>query len=342
MRLEFSKIKDITLGAVRIEQNENGISFYRFTKKQEEMYKNRSEDFYRKTFATSGIRFRFRTNSTTLFLNAVIINKGSSRSYFSFDVFVNGERIDSIDNFSGANLPPEYNTLSFPTGEFSKEFYLGTGEKEVCVYLPWSVSVVLKEIAVDDGAFIDPIKPGKKMLCFGDSITQGYDALRPSNKYVSKLADVLDSEEYNKAIGGEIFYPDLAAAKEDFCPDYITVAYGTNDWNRCESDVFANNCKEFFNNLSVNYPNAKIFAITPIWRKDMDLNKPFGEFKGVGEIIKSQVAKHQNIWVIDGFCFVPQNEKLYADLRLHPNDKGFEFYFEGLVKAIKSISNDYK
>ena len=28
-----------------------------------------------------------------------------------------------------------------------------------------------------------------KLLCFGDSITQGYDALHPSNRYAAQLAD---------------------------------------------------------------------------------------------------------------------------------------------------------
>ena len=32
---------------------------------------------------------------------------------------------------------------------------------------------------------------------------------------------------------------------------------------------------------------------------------------------------------------VPQDENLYADLRLHPNDKGFEYYANGLISEIK-------
>ena len=70
----------------------------------------------------------------------------------------------------------------------------------------------------------------KRILCFGDSISQGYDALYPSNQYTPQLAKLLDAEEYNKAIGGEIFRPELALARDDFEPEYITVAYGTNDW----------------------------------------------------------------------------------------------------------------
>ncbi|MBQ6848095.1 MAG: SGNH/GDSL hydrolase family protein [Clostridia bacterium] len=336
MNLNLSQIRDITIGAVRIEKIDNGIHFYRFTKQQEELYKNRRDDFYKKTFATSGIQIRFFTNSQTLFLRTEI-TCGSSRTYFAFDVFVNGVKIDTLDNFSDINMPQNYTTLKLPHGEFSKKFNLGEGDKEVCIYFPWSVSAVVKELAIDDDSFIKPNKPSKKMLCFGDSITQGYDALYPCNKYISKLADMLNTEEHNKAIGGEIFFPELAATREEFVPDYITVAYGTNDWNRCKEEEFTRNCKDFFNNLNNSYPNSKIFVITPIWRKEMNEIRQFGEFKNIEKIIENQAEEFENISVVQGFEFVPQNENLFADLRLHPNDNGFEYYFENLSKHIKDI-----
>ena len=159
----------------------------------------------------------------------------------------------------------------------------------------------------------------------------------PCNKYISRLADLLDAQEYNKAIGGEIFFPALAATKEAFEPDYITVAYGTNDWNRCTKEAFTENCKAFLYNLSNNYPNTGIFVITPIWRKEISESRPFGEFRCVGEIIQEQAAKFRNISVIQGFEFVPHNENMFGDLRLHPNDTGFEYYFENLANHIGNI-----
>ena len=41
--------------------------------------------------------------------------------------------------------------------------------------------------------------------------------------------------------------------------------------------------------------------------------------------------------MISGFDFVPKDEKYYADLRLHPNDEGFEYYAENLYKEIKEM-----
>ena len=336
MIINLSQFKEITLGAARIEKNDDGFHFYRFTKQQEELYEKRNEEFYLKTFCTSGIKLRFLTDSQTLFLKTDITFK-TTRTFFAFDVFVNGVKMDSLDNFSDTNLPKNYSILKLSQGEFSKKINLGTGKKEVCVYFPWSVEAVIKEFSLDDNSFIKPIKPSKKMLCFGDSITHGYDALYPSNKYITILANELDAEENNKAIGGEIFFPELAATSDNFEPDYITVAYGTNDWYRCSKEEVMHNCKEFFYNLRNNYPNAKIFVITPIWRKDMNESSPFGNFKGVSEIIKQQTGELKNILVIDGFDFVPQDENFFGDLSLHPNDKGFEYYSKNLIKRIKDV-----
>lgn len=334
MKLSLEQIKAITLGAVRIEETEQGIKFFRFTENQEELYKKRSDDYYLKSFSPSGIKVAFCTDSATLGLKATV-SKGSSRSYFAFDLFVDGKRVDSLKNFEETTLCTPYTTTAYELGEFSKTFKMKAGKKQIDLYFPWSVQAVIREISVDDGAFLEPIKPKHKLLCFGDSITHGYDALYPSNKYITRIANFLEAEEINKAIGGEVFFPDLAAAKEDFTPDYITVAYGTNDWNRNGIEETDKNCKDFLENLSKNYPTSKIFVITPIWRKDLNEYRKFGKFYEVAKMIEKNAKPHKNITVINGFDFVKPDESLYADLRLHPNDEGFESYFKALAGKIK-------
>ena len=332
MKLSLSQIKNITIGSVRIEDQSDGIHFYRFTKEQEELYKKRNPDFYIKSFSTSGVKLCFKTNSHSLYIKTSV-TKGSSRSYFAFDIFVNDTLIGTLDNFSNENMGGNYTKNNFMLGEFSKSFQLGDGEKIVCVYLPWSVAAVIKELALDDGATLTPVKPAKRMLCFGDSITQGYDALHPSNKYITRIAHKFGAQEHNKAIGGEIFVPELVALKDDFKPDYIVVAYGSNDWNRSTKEEFENNCKSFFSNLIDNYSDSKVFVITPIWRKDMIENRPI-DFLGVCDFIKKTASQYSTITVIEGFDFVPKQEKYFADLRLHPNDMGFDFYFKSLSKKL--------
>ena len=336
MKLDVDEIKEIATGAVFVKEESGLISLKRFTSEQEELYRKTNQDFYNKTFSTSGIKLLFKTDSENLFLKLKVL-PSSSRKYFSVDVFTDGNLVGYIDNFSFAKLPLNYTQADFPMGDFSKYFKLGSGVKTVCVHLPWSVRTFIEELSVDDNSFVEALKPKKKLIAYGDSITHGYDALRPSNRYVARLADMLDAEEFNKGIGGERFFPELAKFKDSIRPDYITVAYGTNDWNYTDGNNFKDKCRAFYANLSHNYPDSKIFAITPIWRKDMHEQRIFGDFMKVEEYIRNAVADIGNITVISGFDLVPKEEKYFGDLRLHPNDDGFEHYADNLYKEIEAL-----
>ncbi len=336
MKLTNEQIKTLLTGAVHTEEVDGALCPYRFTAEQIELYANHRPRFGKRPMSTAGIRLCFKTDSENLFLK-MNFSTGASRRYYSVDVFVDGKLLDYMDNFSDQELPELYTTGEFPLGINSKNFDLGSGTKTVTVYFPWSCSTEILEMSLDDGASFEPVKRAKKLLAFGDSITQGYDALRPSNRYASKLADLLEADETNKGVGGEIFVPDLAELREDFEPDYITVAYGTNDWGKSDApEVLPKNCKQFYETVSRLYPKAQIFAITPIWRGDYATKEvAFGPFEKVAALIREVAEPLPNVTVIDGFSFVPGDSKYFADLRLHPNDEGFEHYAKNLYEAIR-------
>ena len=333
-KLDFETVKRITLGAVRVEHDGELARFYRFTEREEEYYKNYRDDFYMKSFATAGVKLSFKTDSENLTLK-VVTEPGSSRRYFSVDVFVDGKKLDSLDNFGETELVGNYVGVDLPLGEFSKSFTLGRGEKSIAIYLPWSMKTAISELSLDDGASIEPIKPAKKLLIYGDSITQGYDARRPSNRYGARLAEALGAEEINKAIGGDVFRTGLAECSEESEPDYVLIAYGTNDWNGKSREHFLENCRGFYKTVSEKYPEARIFAITPIWRKNFNEERPFGSFFDVDPTIRECVKELPNVTVIGGFDLVPKDESCFADLRLHPIDEGFDHYVENLLSEIK-------
>lgn len=337
MRLSLSDFKKITLGAQHISESCGKITFHRFTEEEELFYKERDKirgsSFYDRCLATAGIRLSFKTDSKSLKLSADVA-KTTSRNYFSFDVYENGKLIGGLDNFKEEELCGNFTEILLPLGSFEKSFSLSEKLSEVCIYFPWSVRIETLSVELDDGALIEPIKPSKKLLAYGDSITQGYDAIRPSQRYAARLANFLGAEEINKAIGGEVFVPGLAKIKADFSPDYITVAYGTNDWSTTDGLDFFENALSFFKTLSEYYKSSKIFAITPIWRANFEEKKPFGEFFTVEEKIKEATRNLKNVTVISGFELVGHDEKLFADLRLHPRDEGFNEYYENLSRKI--------
>lgn len=333
MKLNIDQIRKITRGTVRIEEKEDGVHFYRFTEAQNELYKSVRRDFGVKAYATAGVRLEFLTNSKTLEIQTSV-SEGSSRTYFAFEVFVNGTLNGCLANFDTDNVVEDYISAEYEWGEFAKTFILGEGEKTVSIFFPWSVAAVIEAINLDDGAFVEPTEKKKKILVFGDSITQGYDALRPSHRYASRIADALGLEEVNKAIGGEVHRAALAEEKDDFTPDYIMIAYGTNDWSKCSKEDVKANCEGFYKAIRKNYPDTPIMTIAPIWRKDGKDEREFGQFHEMEELIRETVKQYDNITVISGYDFVPKEEKYFSDRRLHPNDAGFEYYFHNLYKEI--------
>ena len=334
MRLDFETIKSITCGAAQVAQTDEGVRFYRFTRDQADVYRNSNEVFFNKSKLTSGVKLRFRTDSTKLSIKASMCH--CTRTYYSWDVFVGDTLVGTMDNFSDMELPADYSEIPFPTGEASAEFDLGEGDKLVTIYLPWSMKTYLRELSVDDGAYVEPVKYSKKLLVLGDSITCGLDALHPSKRYISRLCDALDAEEFNKAIGGERFCPELVKRMEDWEPDYIVVAYGTNDWRNSKKDAFEQNCEAFFEELYSRFANVKTFVITPIWRADLDVKTDFASFHEIEAHIRNVTSEMKNVVLIRGYDLVPHSPEYFGDERLHPNEAGFDHYFRNLYAQIQN------
>ena len=333
--LTLAEIRAITFGAERVCQDESGVRFYRFTEEEEDFYRFRLPEFYKKSFSTAGIKLRFRTDSRTLSLAVNARQNGSTRHFFSLDVLAGGTPVGYIDNFSHTALPADYWCTPYPLGDYEADFDLGEGEKTVTVHLPWSAVLTLRKIALDDGATVAPVCPEKRFIAYGDSITHGYDATRPHLRQMAKLADALGAAEHNKAIGGEVFCPGLAECPSAFTPDFITVAYGTNDWAKTDYETFAANCPAFYEALAARHPHTPIFAITPIPRGGAMLNETFGHFSRSAEKIREVAARHENITVIEGEELMPYDVSLYSDGYLHPNDAGFAVYAENLIRKIR-------
>ncbi len=324
MKLTYDDIRSFAFCVEYTEERDGTVIFSRFTKQQ----RNALTYGFGKSFLTAGVRLEFETDSSKLKIETSVDDSNyEKRTFYSFDIFCNGLEIGHIKNF---NKEPVYPYKKYFNKDKSKTIRLPHGLNRICIYFPWSVQGMIRGIYIDDGAVMQPVIKKKKIIMFGDSITQGYDAAYPSNSYASRLADLLDADVINKGIGGSVFIPKLAKERENFIPDIITVAYGTNDWNGSEFDDFKNRCNLFYGNLADNYPDTPIYAISPIWRFDAEEPRPIGSFGDVSTIIKETADKYDNITFIDGMNFIPKSRKYYRDSYLHPNDIGFNFYIKAL------------
>ena len=327
MKLNFEQMKEITLGVLKVEINEAGeYCFYRFTEHQMEDIYIEIPDFYKKSKAAAGIRLDFMTDSASLSFR-YSIKSGSSRKFYFFDCFVDGVLISHEGEME----------MVEKAGEITVALGTDKRERRVTLWLPGLSIVRLSDVTLDDGASLRRAATARKILVLGDSITQGYDAVYPSQSYANKLAWALDAEIVNQAIGGEIFRPAILDENLPFTPDLITVAFGTNDWSGQTAENFEKNADGFYTKLATLYPNTPVFAILPIWRADWEKvtrAKPFHESR---EILRGLAEKHPNFRGIDGMSLTPHLPAFSSDLYPHPNDLGFEIYAQELVRRMQEI-----
>lgn len=338
MKLTFEEIRAASCGAVSLEQTKRGIGFHRFTPEQEAVYWPEADSTPNATLlSTAGIKLRFTTDSTLLTLRGAVTRVMPDRSLYAIDIKQDGKLIDSIQNYDEKTLTSFYATGSYPLCPFENSFSLGVGTKTLEIHLPYSVIFYLQDLILSDGASFAPKKRSKTLLAFGDSITHGFDALHPSAKYATLLADMLDAEEWNRGIGGACFTPTLSQPKESFIPDIITVAYGTNDFScQIPRQQFSDNCRQFILNLAHNYPDSPIFLIAPIWRADKMQNDVLGHLGDMHQLFTELTADIPHVFVIPGYELVPHDPLCFGDGFLHPNDNGFAHMAKALAEKIKS------
>lgn len=332
MVLNENEIKTITKGAFKVNKGSEGFHFHRFTEAEEALYN--SEESQLLLNSPAGVKLAFITNSTYIKLVGSVKRASPVRSFYAIDIKIDDVLFDCIKNFDDSAADTTYAEDEYPFGSFEKIINMKGGNKKVEIYLPYSVDFVLKELHLEDDSVITPIKSEKTLYAYGDSITHGFDALHPSNAYIAKISDALDVELFNKGIGGMIFDPSMASIKNDISPDYITVAYGTNDFVLKTREEFAQNCKDFLIKLSRNYPNANIFVIAPLRRLDKTESDIFGDFTGLSEIIQREAANIVNVKYVNAYDYIPEGEEFFGDGYLHPSDKGFEYFYNALYKEI--------
>lgn len=328
MKLDIHQIAAVTLGAAQVTEDNGRIWFDRFTPAEGEIARTMGL-----SRCTAGIQLSFITDASCLRLAVHTEEALPIRSYFSFDVFENGMLLGHIRNFSDEDALCIYPERDFPLGSFSGEFPLQFGESRVDIYFPHSVVGAIEEMELVDATFLTPVKKSRVLLAYGDSITQGFDALHSSRTYAARLAEFLDAELINKGIGGAVFLPALAAAGTQSAT-HVLIAYGTNDWDLCTEAEFRRNTADFLRTVARSHPEARKTVITPIWRLDHGKTTALGRFPDAEKIIREECAAVAGIEVISGWELVPHEASFFGDGRVHPNDEGFRLYFENLATRL--------
>ena len=321
MILSSEQIRAAAHGALNITEDNGFYVFHRMTPRLWKAYEETSK-FVNKCHATSGIRLEFYTDSDYVAFG-YRISPASTRHFYYFDILVDG--------IMTAHLGEE--NLTICKGDLKVN--LPEGRHKVSIYLPNLTKADISYVELADGATFEPFEKSRKLLCHGDAITQGYDAKFSSLSYANQIADDLEADIVNHAIGGDKFDSSHIDEEMNYNPDIITVSYGTNDWSAYPREGLTEEMPAYLAKLAKYYPNAKIFVVLPIWRADLTKETKCGfTFEEARQLIAAEAGKYANMTVVDGIKFMPRFPDFFSDLRLHPNDFGYMFYAKYLMAEI--------
>lgn len=336
MKLTFSQLAPLVKGAAVISENADGSAFLRrFSQAQSAIYghtygEDNWESFICQTAA--GMTLDLYTDSDILKIVLTGL-KNNDRKFMTLDLLVDGKTINSQSCW----LPPaEKNTVT-NYGTHTLLFALPQGEKRVTLQLPNFCTVDGITAFLADGAAFRPHTHKGRVLCFGDSITQGYSAAYPARAYVAQLGRLLDMEVCNFGISGERF-EEKKIVPGTYPPcDFVTVAYGTNDFGHedASEELFGENMPAFFAKAAKEFAHVPVYVILPLWRADLDkVYNSVGSFESVRKRIADEAGKYPNFRVVDSWEFIPHKPGFFDDGFLHPNNKGMDRLAAALAEAI--------
>lgn len=328
MILKETELRKIVHNVLSYSFGDNGsLQLHRFTQQQRQTYALESPDWTAKTHSSASVTFDFITDSDYLTLKFDLF-PGSSQKWGAIDLYVDG--VFYANRYAS--------DLSIKLAGFS----LPEGQHRVTVYFPWSAQIVINEVHLSDGASVLPVEKPIKLLCFGDSITQGYLSQFASLSYVNQTARALDAEVVNQGIGG--YYFNEATIDESlltYQPDLITVAYGTNDYSRHETaQAYAEQAGAYIRKLAKLFPDTKIVGILPIYRNDQNhqVRKLYRSYSldDARQILKKLYEALPNGYVVEE-TGIPHIPEVYAADYLHPNELGFSIMAQNIVPQLQQI-----
>ena len=313
MVLSFEQIKEITVGAVHIENTDIGMRFYKYSPEMIAAWEERSENFGIAAKCSTGIRLDFHTNSKHLNLEI--------ESPAKFEIYVNGLFRCFINDKTSLSMD-----IDIPYGR-------ELDDARITIYFPAHRRGKLKSLELDDGAYIRPHEFDRRILFIGDSITQGWDTMFDSLSFANKISRHFNADSVIQGVGGACFFPEyLEKLQKDF--DWVVLSYGTNDFDkRKDFDEFYLHMSEYMAKLASMYGDKKVFVISPIWRRisNTDARMRFEVYRAA----ISEEAKKYGFISVDGALLVPPVQELYTD-GLHPNDIGFSIYAENLIRIMEN------
>ncbi|HOW96876.1 MAG TPA: SGNH/GDSL hydrolase family protein [Kiritimatiellia bacterium] len=278
---------------------------------------------------SAGMRLEFVTDATRLVLTVSYADQADMADHRYFlsegEWIVDGEPRLSFTRASGGGGAQDVElALDGPPRVRKHE-----------IYLPLADRVEFRGLAVNEGARVrrQPPVEGRRVVAYGDSITQGFYATRPSRSYPAQLARATGWNVMNMGFCGRITTPEDAAAIASLKPDAVLVLIGENDvLLGTDLAVFAERYQAFLEELIRRCPGLPIVAATPPEARGRKWNT--GLIEDYRQAIRVAAAERPAVHLVEGPELLAGSRKLLAD-GLHPNDAGFETLARSFENALR-------
>ncbi len=306
---------ELVHGAIHISHGDDGYSIQRMTRELDKFY-NYSEAAEIRARCLSGVRICFHTNSG--FIGLRLKYGRAARPVSAVDIV-----IDSRESLTFC--PADCKKI------FSIAMDLEPGEHKIEIYLPHLCECIVKELTVEENAWVNPVNyNGGRLLFIGDSITQGMDASSPTRSFASRVAAACKLDFHNLGVGGAVMEKEVGRLALKLSWRKAVVAFGVNDCSKKRPiEEFIAHTRGMFEILSAS-SHARVFVVTPIpWlAAPADAN-----LQMYRDAIKETAAAFRRVKVIDGLEMVPADPSYFTD-KTHPNDLGMKIYAENLTRSL--------
>ncbi|MBP5289346.1 MAG: hypothetical protein J6Z79_05685 [Clostridia bacterium] len=332
MNLTLDQLNACVDGIPSVVEDDGAYYFRRFTDEQRLHQFEDGSAIGKRCFQNPGCKLDFTTDSPTLTLSMTRLLSRSNIPVYAVDLWQDGVLTHHLEK-PRADFPltPEGRILP----DFEETFTLLPGKKRVELFFPWNVNYRVKNVSLSDGALFEPTVHARRMIVFGDSITQANVVTFPSMTYIAQVSRAIDARTYDYAIGSDKYKATSILPGTYPEADMILVAYGTNA--RKISANWQKGLDAFYELLVKEFPGVPTYAVLPIHRmgeetdEEREVTLPEARRR-----IREKCESIPQVTVIDGETFVPWDDAMYVD-GLHPNDLGHTHYAMNLIRELKKL-----
>ena len=308
-------------GCTGIYEIDGLTGFSRFTAEELEYYSLRSDADFVRSHAMAGMYLEFMTDAPEISFTYRLYRDFYVRTS-GFDIWENGifSANYAVETDDGADVTITYARKSAEASVV--RIYFPNG----CVVLPVSFSF--------GNAALSNCRKTKRVLFYGDSITQSAYIPTPSLSWYGFIADALDAEYVNRGIGSMIFDPESLPTHDDYAPDYVFIEYGSNDLGKvADNETALSSAKAWLVKMCGLYPNAQKICIlpdfTPCGREEAQIRQD----AYCAEL--NRICADFGIPAFSSAPLIPNLDVMFCADHVHFSEAGSAVFANRLLEAMK-------